>query len=104
MAIHFTGLSNQSNVTKNERATKDDANKHSVDTSSTPNSSSLMAADTVKLSGTAKTLKHQESRINNMPEIDQDKVDRIKNELASGNYKIDTQKLAHNMASMDALF
>lgn len=103
MAINFTGLTNQSNVTKNERATKDDAVKNSVGKETTP-SGGAMAKDTVNLSGTAQTLQNQEAKINSMPDIDQEKVDRIKSELASGNYRIDSQKLAKNMASMDSLF
>jgi negative regulator of flagellin synthesis FlgM len=63
-----------------------------------------MAEDTVKLSGAAQTLQNQESKINGLSDIDQQKVDQIKQAIASGNYKIDSQKLASNMASMDSLF
>lgn len=103
MAINITGLTNQSNVTKSERATKDDAIKNSVGNEAAQ-SGGAMSKDTVKLSGTAQTLQNQEAKINSMPDIDQEKVDRIKSELASGNYRIDSQKLAKNMASMDSLF
>lgn len=103
MAIHFTGLSNQSNVGKTERTQKDEISKDSLDTNSVKNGGT-MSEDTVRLSGTAQTLKDQESKINDMPEVDMDKVEQIKRAIAAGEYKIDSQKLASSMASMDSLF
>lgn len=105
MAINFTGISNQGNVAKNNRTPVEDSttSKASVD-ANTSSSGGIMAEDTVKLSGAAQTLQNQESKINGLSDIDQQKVDQIKQAIASGNYKIDSQKLASNMASMDSLF
>lgn len=103
MAINFTGISNQGNVSKNNRSLKDSAaSKDTVDPSLT--GGNTMAKDTVKLSGTAQTLQSQESKINGLSEVNHKKVAQIKEAIASGNYKIDSAKLAHNMASMDSLF
>ncbi|RCX07456.1 flagellar biosynthesis anti-sigma factor FlgM [Marinomonas foliarum] len=104
MAIHFTGLSNQNTINKSERSQKDDV-AGNVTAKNTPvQSGGTLAEDTVKLSGTAQTLQSQQSKINNLPDVDMDKVEQIKSAIASGEYKIDTQKLANNMASMDSLF
>ncbi|MCB5162843.1 flagellar biosynthesis anti-sigma factor FlgM [Marinomonas algarum] len=104
MAIQFTGLSNQGAVNKNERLQQESlSNKTATKQSSVQNSGSL-AEDTVKLSGTAQTLQNQQTRISELPDVDMDKVEQIKNAIAAGEYKIDTQKLASNMSSMDSLF
>ncbi|MGO2353281.1 MAG: flagellar biosynthesis anti-sigma factor FlgM [Marinomonas foliarum] len=104
MAIHFTGLSNQNTINKSERSQKDDVAGNATAKNNPVQSGGTLAEDTVKLSGTAQTLQSQQSKINSLPDVDMDKVEQIKNAIASGEYKIDTQKLANNMASMDSLF
>ncbi|RBO84864.1 flagellar biosynthesis anti-sigma factor FlgM [Marinomonas aquiplantarum] len=104
MAIHLTGLSNQGTINKSERAHKDDAAASASEQKGGVQSGGTLAEDTVKLSGTAQTLQNQQAKLNNLPDVDMDKVEQIKNAIAAGEYKIDTQKLANNMASMDTLF
>ncbi|MBU2862234.1 flagellar biosynthesis anti-sigma factor FlgM [Reinekea marina] len=55
---------------------------------------SASTEDVVQLSDKARVMKAVESRIQNMPDVDQDKVDRIRNALSNGEYKIDFDKLA----------
>ncbi len=50
--------------------------------------------DVVELSDRARILKAVESRVHQMPDIDQEKVDRIRNAISNGEYKIDYDKLA----------
>ena len=104
MAIQFTGLSNQGNVNKSERSQKDDVTGSASEKQNAVQSGGTLAEDTVKLSGTAQTLQNQQSKLNDLPSVDMDKVEQIKQAIAAGEYKIDTQKLASNMASMDSLF
>ncbi|TYL47131.1 flagellar biosynthesis anti-sigma factor FlgM [Marinomonas sp. IMCC 4694] len=104
MAIQFTGVTNQNTINKSERFQKDDVSSRSTEKNNTEVSSGTLAQDTVKLSGAAQTMQAQQSKINNLPDIDMDKVEQIKSAIAAGEYKIDTQKLASNMASMDSLF
>lgn len=104
MAIQLTGLSGQSPVNKNERTLKEDSLSNSTGSNQVKQSANTMAEDTVKLSGAAQVLQNQQTKMNQFPEINMDKVEQIKNAIASGDYKIDTQKLASNMASMDSLF
>ncbi|ETX10433.1 negative regulator of flagellin synthesis [Marinomonas ushuaiensis DSM 15871] len=104
MAINFTGLSNQGSINKSERSHKDDVAGNATEKQNTVQSGGVLAEDTVQLSGTAQTLQNQHSKINDLPNVDMDKVEQIKAAIAAGDYKIDTQKLAHNMASMDSLF
>ncbi|MFQ3186719.1 flagellar biosynthesis anti-sigma factor FlgM [Marinomonas primoryensis] len=104
MAIHLTGISNQSTINKSERSQKDDATGSATEKQSAVQNGGTLAEDTVKLSGTAQTLQNQHSKIGNLPDVDMEKVEQIKSAIAAGEYKIDTQKLANNMASMDSLF
>tara|TARA_R110001606_G_scaffold338689_1_gene486768 strand:- start:2699 stop:3013 length:315 start_codon:yes stop_codon:yes gene_type:complete len=104
MAINLSGLSNQSAISKSERTQKDDVANNATEKQGASKSGGILAEDTVKLSGTAQTLQSQQSKINSLPDVDMDKVEQIKNAIAAGEYKIDTQKLANNMASMDSLF
>ncbi|MFT2110690.1 flagellar biosynthesis anti-sigma factor FlgM [Marinomonas sp. 2405UD68-3] len=103
MAINLGNILNQSNVSKNDRLQKSSGETEGVK-SKVPSNKETLAEDTVKLSGTAQVLKNQEEKISNLPDIDMDKVEEIKQALAAGEYKIDTQKLASNMQSIDALF
>lgn len=50
--------------------------------------------DRVELSDQARVLKAAESRIQDLPDIDQAKVDRIRNAITNGEYEIDYDKLA----------
>ena len=104
MAIHLTGLSNQGTINKNERAQKDDVAGSTTEKHNSSKNGGMLADDTVKLSGTAQTLQSQQSKIDNLPDMDMDKVERIRNAIATGEYKIDTRQLANNMASMDSIF
>lgn len=104
MAINFTGLSNQGSINKSERSHKDDVAANATEKQNTVQSGGMLAEDTVRLSGTAQTLQSQQTKINNLPDVDMDKIDQIKAAIAAGDYKIDTQKLADNMAFMDSLF
>ncbi len=102
MAIHLTGLSTQNSVGKNERTSKEGTSGTSVE--SNVRSNEKMAEDTVRLSGAAQTLQSQEAKISSLPDVDMEKVEQIKRAIAAGEYRIDSQKLANNMASMDSLF
>ena len=105
MAINCKEISNQVNVTKNSRSLKEDGGRprNSVDRNMS-HSGGIITADTVKLNGTAHTLHNHESKINGLSDMNQKKVDQIKQAFASGKYKIASQKLVSNMASTDSLF
>ncbi|MHA7879488.1 MAG: flagellar biosynthesis anti-sigma factor FlgM [Saccharospirillum sp.] len=50
--------------------------------------------DVVELSDRAQILRTVSSRVQQMPDVDQEKVERIKTAIANGDYKIDYDKLA----------
>ncbi len=104
MAINLNGVGTQPSLTtKNERVSKDEANASSTASTSSVDSKETLAEDTVQLSSVAQSLQSKGSDSESSA-IDMDKVEQIKQAIAAGEYKIDTEKLAGNMMSMDALF
>ena len=103
MAFNINGYGNQPSVAKNDRLQKaDDEQK-----SSNPiikEKSGTLADDTVKLSGAAQSMQTHQSKINDMPDMDMEKVEQIKQAIAAGQYKVDSEKLASNMVAMDSMF
>lgn len=60
--------------------------------------------DTVKLSGAAQSLQGVEQKLANTPDVDQQKVERLKAEIESGQYKVDAEKVAEGFMSFEKLF
>lgn len=102
MAINISGIGTQATLStnKNERIQKEDATSSSQ--TSSVNSKESLSDDSVKLSSVAQSLQVKGS--DSEAGVDMDKVEQIKQALAAGEYKIDTQRLASNMLSMDELF
>ena len=102
MAINISGVGTQPTLStnKNDRAQKEEAN--SASQTSSVNSKEALAEDTVQLSSVAQSLQAKGS--DNGSEVDMDKVEQIKQAIAAGAYKIDTEKLASSMLSIDELF
>lgn len=103
MAFNINGYGNQPSVTKNDRLQKSDDEQKSS-TPITTEKSGTLADDTVKLSGAAQSMQSHQSKINNMPDMDMEKVEQIKQAIAAGQYKVDPEKLATNMVAMDSMF
>jgi len=57
--------------------------------------------DTVSISQETVHIRELQSQLNNISEVDQDKVDAIKQEIAKGNYPIDEQRIAENLINLE---
>lgn len=57
--------------------------------------------DSVSLSSQAQTLARLESAMKDSPEVDESKVERIKQALAEGNYSVDSYSIAGKMLNRD---
>lgn len=57
--------------------------------------------DQVKLSASSKSIQQIEAEVRDLPEVDDNTVDRIRNAIDSGEYKIDYQKLAGKMLDFE---
>ncbi|ADZ90307.1 flagellar biosynthesis anti-sigma factor FlgM [Marinomonas mediterranea] len=105
MAINISGLGNQTTLGKNEKIQKENvAESNTASSGSSVNAKETLSEDTVQLSGTAQSLQSSQASLGETPEVDMDKVEQIKQALAAGEYKIDTEKLASNLVAMDSLF
>lgn len=102
MAMNISGVGTPPTLssTKNDRVKNDETNTTSSGTN--VNSKEGLSDDTVQLSSVAQSLQVKSS--NSEASVDMDKVEQIKQAIAAGEYKIDTQKLASNMMAMDELF
>ncbi len=92
MAINITGpTANQVNANKSQK----NAAAETAETAKSANGTEAASSeDVVEVSDRAQVLKAVEDRIQQMPDIDQEKVDRIRNAITNGEYKIDYDKLA----------
>lgn len=104
MAINISGVGTQPSLTtKNERVSKEEASTQSTPNNSAVDSKETLADDTVQLSSVAQSLQSKNAD-SSSDAIDMDKVEQIKQAIAAGEYRIDSEKLASNMMSIDALF
>lgn len=97
MAINLNGLSTGQTGSAKSResdnaATTKKAGTESADAKKSNNSKST--DDVVKLSDRAEVLRTVNSKVQQLPDIDQEKVDRIRTAIQNGDYSIDYNKLA----------
>ena len=62
------------------------------------------ATDDVSLSNQAKLLSKLESQMDTSPDVDTERVARIRQALAAGTYEIDAERVAERMLDQDQLF
>ncbi|MCL6414436.1 flagellar biosynthesis anti-sigma factor FlgM [Aestuariirhabdus sp. Z084] len=62
---------------------------------------STTRTDSVNLSAEGKSLRQIEEKLASQPDIDQDKVARVKQAIADGSYQVDARKLAENLYSLE---
>ncbi len=58
-------------------------------------------ADSVSLSGTAEQLARMQSRLDEVPSIDRERVEAIKAAIARGEYRVDTRRVAEQLIAME---
>ena len=54
-------------------------------------------ADTVVLSDTAKAVQEAKTQLDSIPEVREDKVAELKEQIENGTYEVDSEKLAEKM-------
>jgi len=57
--------------------------------------------DTVSISEETVHIRGLQSQLNNVSEIDMDKVESIKQEISRGNYPIDADRIAENLINLE---
>ncbi len=61
------------------------------------------SADTVELTGMAQRLKALEAAVAELPEVDEARVAALREQIASGEYTVDSRSVADKMLGMDKL-
>lgn len=62
------------------------------------------ASDQVELSNQAQTLKKLESKLADLPDVDEERVAAIKSAIENGEYQINNTQIAEKLLRSDALF
>ena len=82
--------------------------KNTQDTPNNPKTGSENAktnggqhTDQVRLSARSMSIQQIEAEVSKLPDVDDSTIDRIRNAIDSGEYKIDYQKLAGKMLSFE---
>jgi negative regulator of flagellin synthesis FlgM len=70
-------------------------------TANSPAQSPADTEDTVSISQETVHIRELQSQLNSISEVDQEKVEAIKQEIAKGNYPIDNEKIAENLINLE---
>lgn len=94
---------NQTKNTKAETAKAGSATK--TDSAATVNTGAgSKAADKVSISSQAKVLSDLESKLSQLPDVDMERVDKLKQAIADGSYQVNEQSVADKMLNADRDF
>ncbi len=59
------------------------------------------SGESVQLSQQAQALKQAESRLNDLPSVDKERVERLKAAIADGSYSVDAKRVAQKLAAFE---
>ena len=82
-------LSSSSNKTKDKTSTETRPETRPV------------SEDTVSLSAESTQVRSLQQQLESVPEVDVEKVEAIKREIARGNYPLDPERIAENLISLE---
>ena len=71
--------------------------KDKVETTSDQPEKQQVKADTVELSDTGKRVQEAHKQLENIPDIREDKVAQLKEQIENGTYEVDAEKVAEKM-------
>ena len=92
------GRSNQASSTSGKReAALDNAN-----TTSTGSAQEANERPSVNFSQQAQQLQAIEERLRDLPEVDSERVNQIKQAIADGSYKVDSNRIADKLVSFES--
>lgn len=81
--------------------TRAEASESKFKTNAESSTEQNTSSDQVNLSSSVKNIQQVEAEIRSMPEVDDATVERIRNAIANGEYKIDYEKLAGKMLGFE---
>jgi len=100
MAININNLNSANAINKQQleqqNQVKQESSQHAVKSTQIRS-----AQDSVSITPQAQQLNQLHKKANDAPAIDQKKIEQIKKAIVSGEYKIDPEKLAENIAGFE---
>jgi negative regulator of flagellin synthesis FlgM len=71
--------------------------KNKIGTSDDKSENSVKKSDTVVISDAAKRVQEARSQLNDIPDVREEKVSELRNQIQNGTYQIDADKIAGKM-------
>ena len=102
MINDLTGLSSSQTASTRARA-NEQSNTAKNGSDAAAHQSPSNTGDTVNLSNAAQLLQNVEKQLANTPEVDSERVERLKQEIESGNYQVNAERVAEKMLNFDNL-
>lgn len=99
MAIDISSIGNKNPITTNENQQANQAKGQAQ--SNTPETNASSAKDTVHITNRAQELQRLQQSIAELPVVDSQKVESIKQALADGTYQIDADKVAEKLLQFE---
>jgi len=100
MAININNLGNNNQV-KNKVEQQAQVKQQATQTSVNVEQAKTVRQDSVSITPQAKQLSELQKKAGDAPAVDQKKIEQLKKAITSGEYKIDAEKLAANIASFE---
>jgi negative regulator of flagellin synthesis FlgM len=101
MAININNLSNSNAQVKQKVEQQVQVKQQNSNTSVNAEQAKRVGQDSVSITPQAKQLSDVQKKASEAPVIDQKKIAQIKKAIASGEYRIDPDKLAANIAGFE---
>jgi negative regulator of flagellin synthesis FlgM len=98
MAININNLNNQAQVHQNKQT---QVKQDTAQANTARAAVNQPRADSVSITPQAKQLSDLQKKANEAPVVDQKKIAELKQAIASGDYKVDPQKLAASIANFE---
>ncbi len=93
--INPVSRSSAGTVSNNTEKAKTSVKESNADTTR------VNTGDTVSLSQGSQQVSSLQQQLKSSPQVDQAKVDSIKQEIANGNYPLDAEKIAENLINLE---
>lgn len=97
MTININNLNNQNQIHQQKETQAKQVSSQTTDNAQTKS----VMRDSVSLTPQAQQFKSLQKKSADAPVINQDKVEEMKKAIASGEYKVDPQKLADSIAKLE---
>ncbi|MEE3635607.1 flagellar biosynthesis anti-sigma factor FlgM [Pseudomonas sp. AL 58] len=102
MIIDFSRLNNSPSVTGGARTGSSQENSSSAASASTAPAASTQSGETVHLSQEAQQLQKISEKLREQPVVNSGRVAELKQAIADGSYKIDSNRIASKLLNFEA--